>query len=211
MTKDQLAACRPRSIGHLLALPGRTRGVQLHDWSGQVARRFGRAAVDDLRDALGAPLAAVGDAPDRAAWLPAGLPLALHTRLVERQLGGDWSALQAPLRDDALAQVPALARWALRAAGMTTVLERAPALHGWLFDHGRAEVDIDGGVGAATARLSIAGGGLFGAPHWCLEQIFALETLAEVCGLQIEAEVELGDGGESASSASFLLRWRRSG
>lgn len=205
-----LAALPAWSIATLLALPGQTRGVQLHDWAAQIARRFGASAVATLRSALGAPLAAVGDAPERSAWLPIGLPLAVHRTLVEQQFGGDWRALQAPLRDDALAQIPTLARWSVRAAGLPRVFERVPSLHGWLYDQGHADVEQHGDGASGSATLRVTGGGLFACPHWALEQLYALETLGEVCGVKLDAHVALGVANDAQAVTTIALRWRRS-
>ena len=211
MTAEALAAQPPWDVATLLALPGQTRGVQLQNWAAQIGRRFGSAAVRDLRDTLGAPLAAVGDAPERAVWVPLGLPLALHQSLVTQQLGGDWRALQGPMREDALAQVPTLARWSLRAAGITRLLERVPSLHGWLYDCGAAEIQAEADGAAPQAALRIVGGGLFRSPHWCLEQLFALETLGEICGLQMTGFVENSPEDQATPATTLHIRCHRPG
>ncbi len=177
---DVLARAPLPAVASLLALPGRARGVLLRDWSVKVARRYGAAMLTAVGRELAAPLRAVGDEPTSQAFVPIGLPLALHVVLAQLAHSGDFTALREPLVADGLQQLPALGRVGLRVAGPARILAASPKLHAALYDKGRVELEV--GADAELPALRVEGGGLFSEPHWQAEQLWALDALMEVCG-----------------------------
>lgn len=171
-----LARAEAWPLERILALPGRCRGGVLDAWGEHVRRRFGEGEADALRAALGIGACELPDAPDKEGWYPVGWQLGLTRLIVDRHLGGDVLKLERLIHEDARRKHGRVAeRVARLVLSPRRLLGAAHKVFPQVYDHGRAEADVD----KRRAVLRWSGAAFMGEPLWRVLQVFAVRGIFE--------------------------------
>jgi hypothetical protein len=172
-------------------ISGRSRGDLLGPWGDNVVRRFGRAALVQVRSRLLPPVDTLGAVLGERDWVPAFAQLEITEAIVDELLGGDWAALYPLLVEDTRAGLGWATRALLRGMGPARALELAPKTWGKVQERGAVEVSVDGR--ARRARLRFRGAEQFEHPSWRILQLMAQRVMMDLAGSPGEAWGEPGD------------------
>lgn len=160
-------------LERILSLDGKCRGALLTRWAEHVARRFGSAEPDALRDALGVSARELPDAPVQEGWYPIAWQLGLTRLIVDRHLDGDILRLEALIREDATRDrkpETLVERLARRMLTPRRLLAASKKVYPHVYDAGGVETRVT----RRQATLSWSGAEFMAEPVWRILQVFAV-------------------------------------
>lgn len=185
----------------VLALPGRCRGAALSRWADNCRRRWGKAAVAQIRAELGEAGAELADDPPTRSWVPAALQVRVTDLIIDGFLDGDALALEALAVQDGRRTTGWAGMMVLRQLGPERIFASAPRIHRWILDVGVAGATAEQG----GTRILWQGAALFENPTWRLLQAFAIR--AAIAGTGRET-LELRVGAPAAECFAIAVTWK---